>query len=696
MTVSLDTALTGLKASQRALDTIANNIANASTVGFTRKTLPTVSQVIDGEGSGVSLGNITRTVDKVLMRDLITQIGISSAKATTLDYLNKIADFHGSSDTDKSIGASLSTLADSFTKLSSTPNDPLALNETVANARALVKKINDFSQLLIDLRLRVETEVDSAVKEVNTALNTIATLNEKINIQTIGGESTAVYEDERDKALRTVAQYMEITTFPAENGKIAVLTKQGQALVDGNSRQLVFTKRNLLPSSYYGDGSVSGLYLDNANGTDIADDGIGGKLGALFDLRDRILPTYEAQLDETAQKLASRFDSQGLRLFTDASGNVPANVADPGTVGYVGFASLIRVNKNVINDPSLLRSGTYGGAANAGSNDIIRKISLFAFGPYEYQKATGTTNISAGTVFSSASLSQINRVAGNTNIASYSPTLVTNTAIAAGSQFVIALSSGVPQTITIGAGDTAATLVANINAALGSPVASLNNLGQLMFNTSADIAISDVSLGAGGIAALGHSFTTYTAQNPSFTVQVGTQAPVTIGIAPGDTSTNLLNALNAVTGLTASLGSGGELILRPTQGGDLTLENLVGTPIQALGLTITNVAHTAFRDSHLGPDGSITTGLISNSSIEDYARSMITSQSQDASTASTEQSTEQSYADLLDKRNSDISGVNIDEELSEMIRVQTSYSASAKMLSTIQKILDELMAAFAT
>ena len=56
----------------------------------------------------------------------------------------------------------------------------------------------------------------------------------------------------------------------------------------------------------------------------------GGKLGGLLELRDEIFPKQTAQLDELAHKLAYRFDQQGLRLFTDASGNVPADTApDP-------------------------------------------------------------------------------------------------------------------------------------------------------------------------------------------------------------------------------------------------------------------------------------------------------------------------------------------------------------------------------
>jgi flagellar hook-associated protein 1 FlgK len=46
----------------------------------------------------------------------------------------------------------------------------------------------------------------------------------------------------------------------------------------------------------------------------------------------------------------------------------------------------------------------------------------------------------------------------------------------------------------------------------------------------------------------------------------------------------------------------------------------------------------------------------------------------------------------LDKRRQDVSGVNLDEELSNMIVYQTSYNASAKIISTVQSLYDSLLA----
>ena len=90
----------------------------------------------------------------------------------------------------------------------------------------------------------------------------------------------------------------------------------------------------------------------------------GGQLGANIALRDRTLPAYQGQIDEFAKTLAGRFADQGLALFTDASGAVPAGGGSPAQAGYVGFADAIQVNPAVQANAALVRDGT---AAIAGS-----------------------------------------------------------------------------------------------------------------------------------------------------------------------------------------------------------------------------------------------------------------------------------------------------------------------------------------
>ncbi|MCK4945827.1 MAG: hypothetical protein KAS59_06150, partial [Alphaproteobacteria bacterium] len=208
------------------------------------------------------------------------------------------------------------------------------------------------------------------------------------------------------------------------------------------------------------------------------------------------------------------------------------------------------------------------------------------------------------------------------------------------------------------------------------------------------IALIDNTIGVPTMTALGFSFGITPPPDPEFQVQVGTQPPVTVSIAPADTSVELLAALNAIPGLTASLNGLGQLVMIPTDGGDLKTIDISGTPLAAMGVEFTNIAPTAFRQNNLGTDGSLSTGLLANSTLGDYISSIIAAQSEEAHLNQNNQNMENAYLQTLETRNANISGVNIDQEMSDLIRIQSAYSASAKMISVTQKLFDELMSAF--
>jgi len=147
---------------------------------------------------------------------------------------------------------------------------------------------------------------------------------------------------------------------------------------------------NVQPGNYYPGGGVGGIML---NGSDVTSQLRGGQIGANVTLRDTTLSTDQAELDEFAQNLASRFDTEGLRLFTNSSGNVPtASASPPYQSNYVGFASTIQVNDAVHANASLVRDGTPILQANgtvipnantnglAGFTRIIQHVLNYTFG----------------------------------------------------------------------------------------------------------------------------------------------------------------------------------------------------------------------------------------------------------------------------------------------------------------------------
>ncbi len=685
---SLNIALSGLKAAQNAINVTSNNISNASTAGYTRKSLPQEADFSGNMQLGVNISAIVRKVDLALIKSMTEQRSSIEGLNVREKFLNRIQAFHGTSESEQSIGASLNKLKEEFIALSAEPQNTLAIENVVNQAIDTASKFNQFSDLILQLRNDTQTQISEAIVEVNTALERIAEINQQVGGLTGAGRSIADLMDQRDLALKTVAENLDVTFFTAENNKIVVMSKAGQVLADENARQLVFNPTTLLPTSYYPGGGSAGIYIDSTSGIELTGTVFGGKIGELVNLRDNTLPQYQAQLDELAQKTAFRLASQDLELFTDATGNVPPNVPPPGAVSYTGFAAQIQVNNSIIADKTLIRSGTGGATVPEGSNVIIRKVIDFAFGKFAGEQAVGSVDISAGTIFAATGMTQTARVIGDINIASLT-TLDSDPNITAGSQFTIDIGTGA-QTITINAGDTATDLVNNINAALPN-TARLNGLGQIVLEANANITVADISLGAAGISALGLNFGVTTAQSPSFTVQAGINNPVTITIDPTDTAANLLAALNAVPDITASLGASGELIISPQNGGDITLTNSFGNPISDLGLTIQGIAHTAFRENNLGTNANISTSLTSFTDIVGYGQAMVSYQSEEHATTKVKMDSEIIFFNSMEQRFLNESGVDLDQEVANLIQLQTAYSAAARAITVSENMFQTLL-----
>ncbi|HRC27452.1 MAG TPA: flagellar hook-associated protein FlgK, partial [Alphaproteobacteria bacterium] len=405
----LDSALAGLRIAQQQLNIISTNVSNVGTPGFTRKILPQSTVAIDGTAVGVRADTLIRKVDMNLSRDLWTQVSGTSALSIKADYMDQIQKFHGAPEKKLSVAAEIARLKDSFTSLSDDPGNGFLLKGAVDEAVKVTDKINDFAALISQMRNDAQSRTSVAVGEVNSTLTLIADLNQQIKSNLRLGKSIAALEDSRDESIKSLSKQLEITFFTRGDGVLVVQTSQGQQLADENAETLYFDPNPVSATSAY-PASAAGLYLggnpaDNPTAVDITATNLGGEIGALFELRDSIMPTYQAQLDEMAHKLALRFEAQGLRLFTDSNGIVPANtdpvpslVTPPGTpVTYVGFSNEIRVNKDILADNSLIRTGTAASdlPVPSGSNQVIRRIVDFAFGTVDYQRAVGTIDVRA-------------------------------------------------------------------------------------------------------------------------------------------------------------------------------------------------------------------------------------------------------------------------------------------------------------
>lgn len=327
----LDTALSGLRVAQQQLSVISANVSNVNTEGYTRKILPQETVSIGGQAVGVSANPIIRSVDLNLERDFWTQVSTVDALDVKSKYLDRIQQFHGPPDLEVSIAAELGQLRDSFAALADSPEDNFLQRAAVDQASFLAGKINDFASLITEMRNDTQDEMEVSVNTINTLLATIADLNGQIKFNQVSGKTTAALEDQRDQAIKTLSSEIDISFFTRGDGVLVVQTAGGVQLADEKAETLFYNRTPVGPSTFYpdpNDPEVNGIFVggDPANNPvaiDITRSGLSGKLGALLELRDEILPQQQAMLDELAHKMALHFQQQGLTLFTDASGQVP-------------------------------------------------------------------------------------------------------------------------------------------------------------------------------------------------------------------------------------------------------------------------------------------------------------------------------------------------------------------------------------
>lgn len=784
----LNSALSGLRVAQQQLSVISNNVANVGTEGYSRKILPQSSVAIQGTTIGVRGDPIIRNVDLNLERDYWTQISSTSFYDVKLDYLSRIQQFHGAPEKELSVSAQITKLRDSFAALADSPEDTFRQRTTIQQAQTVAKKFNDFSTLLDEMRNDTQEEMALVVKQINTMLQTIAATNKEIKLDTTFNKTTAATEDLRDQTIKKLSELIDISFFTRGDGVLVVQTRQGVQLADERAENVFFEQGSPLgPDSYY-PVSANGIYVggdpaENITAINITETNLGGKLGSLVELRDSVMPQQQAQLDELAHKMALRFETQGLRLFTDSTGAVPADTAPvpeiPGPlapVAYVGFAREIRINQNIINDNSLIQTGTATTdfPVQAGSNEVLRRIVEFTFGDIDYQQAVGSIDVRANgtggvTMQEWLGLYSQNTVQGTNSLSSYSDV---QTLINAGGtvfdpnppgppindNFEITFDDprlGVPAqtySLSLTAIQAAYPIGGAITNAADQIVAAINNLapppdpafavqasvspyGELTIQTRANVTIDGSSMANGmreeGLALLGLTEGTFNTTDPYLEVQVGRDNPVRITIVPGDTETELADKLEydsltgtGVPGLFVDLDPAtGFLSLRPGNddsnggpvfGGDI---KIIGGPFTADGSggsgvaagstivqslfgnnsPISNVLHTttsAFRYRQLGPHADINTGIISSTSLIDYSQKMVNQHAEEVLLAEAQRNDEQSFRDLIQKEFMDQSSVNIDEELSHLIVVQTAYSASARMISAIDDLFTELLNAF--
>jgi flagellar hook-associated protein 1 FlgK len=391
LTAALGVATGGLSVINQDFAVISQNVANAQTAGYATEQTTQSDLDVDGQGLGVAAGPTQLLQDIPLQNQLNAQNATAAGAQVTDSALSALQPVLGSVGASNDLGSLLGAVQTGFSALLNDPSSQPQQEAVVNAAQALTTQINTLSGAYGQARQNAQNALGQDVTTLNTALATIGALSTQIVALQAQGLSTADLQNQRNAQAATISGLVSANFVTLPNGGMQVFTSNGAVLPTDGQTTLSIASAQTGPSLYYPGGGLPGIML---GGTDISSQMGGGAIGAALTLRDTTLPTYQASLDEFSDNLATRFQAQGLTLFSDGQGNVPVSTSAPVQSGYLGFSSVITVNPAVVATPSLVRDGTQAVAGSAsgasaftpnpngeaGFNTLIERVLNYALG----------------------------------------------------------------------------------------------------------------------------------------------------------------------------------------------------------------------------------------------------------------------------------------------------------------------------
>ncbi len=370
----LNTARDAMTAQQLAVQIASQNIANASTAGYSKQrvdlqaSLPTVFPY-GSVGTGVSVAGITRARDALLDSSYRNNAAGSAAANASSTALSQIQSVFGE-PSDTGLSASLDAFYTAWSDLSSDPTNSAAKSVVRQAGQNLASTLNRFASQINLLDQNNREGMNSDVGQVNMLAKQIAELNNKIVTAQSNGQPANDLSDQRDLLLDQITSLTGGQVVPHANGSVAVYAA-GAMIVDDTT---------VKPLEMY-DGQPPEVRYANST---TAIHGIGGSLGAKLDISATQVPTVLSKLDALASSLVTSVNAihSGATTF---SGNPPV-------AGTAGNFFDVTVPPPVGGDPRLTALGIRLSPTLGGPDDVAAS-GAGASGPGDNTAALALANL---------------------------------------------------------------------------------------------------------------------------------------------------------------------------------------------------------------------------------------------------------------------------------------------------------------
>jgi flagellar hook-associated protein 1 FlgK len=608
----------------------------------------------------------------------------------------------------QSIGSQLSAVYAALGQASLDPTSLASRLGTAGKFQALAASISDLSGAVADQRTSTNQQIGGAVSEANTLIKQIYDLNPSIHQATLAGDTASPLLDERDTLVKQLSQLVDVRTAQQPDGRLYVSTTDGVQLVGDSYAQLSYSPGigpAFPPITVQNISGQTGLPIDSPRTFD--PHATQGEIAGLIELRDGTLVSLGEELGALAQSVSLAFNATH-----NASTAVPPPLSMTGratgllstdTLNFTGATTIgiVDANSGALQHKVAIDFGAGtlsvdGGASSAigatvGSFVAALNTALGANGSATFTNgalkisATGSNGVviadepgnatsRGGLGFSHFfGLNDLFEASGNAIVTTGLKT--TDTAgLAPGGAITLLLKGPhgerVGETSVAVTGTTIGDMVTALNTAFtGKATFALDANGQMQVTPAANYSGYELEVR--------QDTTTRGSTGESFTSLFG------IGIGEKIARARDFN-------LTPVLQSSPQLLAfaQPALTSATALSSVVASPGDNRGLL---ALQDLFNQSHAFSAAGGLSGR--NVTFNDYAAAFYQEAASRGNTIDVSKKAADTRLQVATQNQSEKSGVNLDEELANMMILQQAYNAGARLMAVAQQLSDELMKA---
>lgn len=338
LSVTLSNALSGMRVGQNALDTLSNNVANAGTPGYHRRSV----SVIDSLGVNSTYareGQLSRAFNQSLQQHYTRTTAESGFTSVQASFLDRVQTLFGKPGTIGSIDSAYNAFESSLAAAGTSPDSYANRADLVQKAQTVASTLNRLSSDIQSLRQEIEAQLSNSVDTINNQLQSLEKVNLRLADQGIDTTSRATLMDQRDRLVEDLSQQMDLRVSYRGDGTVSLMTRSGVGILDVKASVFNYESAGALSaaSRFSPNDAVSGvgkLTIMTPAGLeiDLVKQNVlqSGELAGLIQLRDQQLVQAQDQLDEIAASVAQAMSTnvtQGTQVTAGPSNGYEVDVA---------------------------------------------------------------------------------------------------------------------------------------------------------------------------------------------------------------------------------------------------------------------------------------------------------------------------------------------------------------------------------